>query len=216
MLVLFDLAGTLLLDDGGAHDRALASAARDVYGIDVDLPADPRATDRGRLRAALRDAGVDDGAVDARFSAWRATATEDFARAGSAGWVPRDGLRAGLERLREGNVRLGLATGDLEGIAAAKVLGLGVADLIDARVGGFGSDTEDRADLVALGRARAGGWPAERTLVVGAQPADAAAARAAGAGAVLFVGEHVAPEDADAVVADMPALIDLLVPWRGD
>ncbi len=216
MLVLFDIDGTLLLDDGGAHRAALTSAARDVYGVEVAIEDVPEATDVGRLRTALRAAGVEDDAIDARLSAWRATATEDFRRAGTAGWVLRDGLREGLELLQEGNVRLGLATGDLEGIAAAKVRGMGVGDLVDARVGGFGSDTEDRAELLALGRARAGGWPVERTLLVGTARADAAAARAAGAGTILFAGEGVSVDDADAVVAAVPALVDLLVPWRGD
>ena len=69
--------------------------------------------------------------------------------------------------------------------------------------GGFGSDAEDRDELPPIARARAGGYPRERTIVIGDTPLDIACARADGVRVLaVATGIFAADElsDADAVV----------------
>ena len=69
--------------------------------------------------------------------------------------------------------------------------------------GGFGSDAEERERLPPIARERAGGWPRERTVVIGDTPRDIACARADGLRVVAVATGPYGVEalaDADAVV----------------
>ena len=100
----------------------------------------------------------DDGRDD-----FRVAASEAYARL-----VPDDlsahvapGIVDVLEALdaREG-VRLAVLTGNLEPIAHLKLARAGLGRFFEHGQGGFGSDSEDRLDLPAIARRRAGGYPA--------------------------------------------------------
>ena len=84
-----------------------------------------------------------------------------------------------LEELdaREG-VRLAVLTGNLEPIARLKLARAGLGRFFEHGQGGFGSDHEDRTELPAIARARAGGYPRAQTVVIGDTPRDIACARA--------------------------------------
>ena len=63
--------------------------------------------------------------------------------------------RAVVEALANRGAELALVTGNLEAIGRAKVASAGLGDLFADGRGGFGSDSEVRADLVGLARDRA-------------------------------------------------------------
>ena len=94
------------------------------------------------------------------------------------------------------DIVLGLVTGNLEPIARMKLRAAGIGHHFPAGLGGFGSDSEDRADLPGIARARAGDHPRERTIVIGDTPRDIACARADG---VRVIAVTTGPYDAHAL-----------------
>ncbi len=75
-------------------------------------------------------------------------------------------------------VRLAVLTGNLEPIAHLKLARAGLGAFFEHGQGGFGSDHEDRTELPAIARARAGGYPRAQTVIIGDTPRDIACARA--------------------------------------
>ena len=195
MLLLFDIDGTLLLKATGAHARAVVEAVRVVYGV-VEPPR--RCGSRRRDAPTSRSPGsslcwaassaerFDDGRDD-----FRAAAVEAYARLAeddlSAHVAP--GVTEVLEALaaRDG-VRLAVLTGNLEPIAHLKLARAGLGRFFEHGQGGFGSDHEDRTELPAIARARAGGYPRAQTVIIGDTPRDIACARADGR--ALHRGRH--------------------------
>ena len=112
--------------------------------------------------------------------------------------------------------RQALVTGNMEAIARRKLASAGIGHHFAAGQGGFGSDAEDRSELPAVARARAGGWARDRTVVIGDTPRDIACARADG---VRVIGIATGPftvealADADAVVDAASALLPVLADW---
>ena len=107
-------------------------------------------------------------------------------------------------------------TGNFERIARLKLARAGIGDWFPEGQGGFGSDAEDRALLPPIARARAGGWPRERTVVIGDTPRDIACARADGLRVVAVATGPFAVEelaDADAVVDSADAVVPVLEDW---
>jgi len=227
VLLLFDIDGTLLLRAADAHRDAILEALRVVHG--VDDPARSRLaevagrTDLDIARGILLASGVSAQRVDARADDVRIAACEAYARL-----VPDDlsgCVAPGMPELlgdlgrREGTV-LALVTGNFEPIARMKLRAAGIAKHFASGQGGFGSDHEDRTQLPAIARRRAGegagdgeSWPRERTVVIGDTPRDIACARADG---VRVVGVATGPfaaaqlSDADAVARDARELRDVL------
>ena len=160
------------------------------------------------MDAAAFDAGLDDlqGAV---AEAYARLVPDDLSGRVAPG-VPE--LLAALAA-RDG-VLLSLVTGNLEPVARIKLRAAGLGGWFPAGQGGFGSDREDRTELPAIARARAGAdgapHPRERTLVIGDTPRDIACARADGVRCVAVAGgPYAAAElaDADAVAPDARALL---------
>jgi phosphoglycolate phosphatase-like HAD superfamily hydrolase len=123
-----------------------------------------------------------------------------------------------LERLaaRPDEFRLALVTGNLEPIAHFKLGRAGIGHYFERGQGGFGSDSESRADLPAIARGRAGDWPRGRTVVIGDTPRDIACARADDLRVVAVATGPFAVEalaDADAVIDDARALLPVLNDW---
>jgi phosphoglycolate phosphatase-like HAD superfamily hydrolase len=222
-LLLFDIDGTLLIRATRAHRDAVHAAIVDVYGIDIPAATVPAAgrTDPAIARSILELAGVDSETIDARQVAFRESACDHYARL-----VP-DSLRQfvapGVPELLEAleprrDVRLSLLTGNFEPIARLKLRRAGLADYFEAGQGAYGSDAEDRAELPAIARARAGvpgrPHPREDTLIIGDTPSDIACARFDDVGVIaVATGPFDADEltAADAVVADAHGLFELLV-----
>jgi phosphoglycolate phosphatase-like HAD superfamily hydrolase len=116
------------------------------------------------------------------------------------------------------NVRLSLLTGNLEPIARLKLARAGIGEYFARGQGAFGSDSEDRAELPAVARRRAGRrggepYPRTRTAVIGDTPLDIACARADGVRAVAVATGPFTIEDlraADDVAADAAGLRGVL------
>ena len=217
MLLLFDIDGTLLLRASAEHAAALREALGAVYGITASGPV----VAAGRTDTAIaRDLAAAEGIDGARFEADLGRfAAETFA--GFERRCPPDlsaavapGMPELLGRLASrADVRCSLVTGNYEPVARLKLARAGIGHHFPAGQGGFGSDAEYRDELPPIARARAGGYPRERTIVIGDTPLDIACARADGLRVLaVATGPYAAAAltGADAVAADGWELAALL------
>jgi phosphoglycolate phosphatase-like HAD superfamily hydrolase len=219
VLLLFDIDGTLLLKATAAHAAAVHEALREVYGIhdlsEIRVEAAGR-TDYEIARAICLQAGL----TAERFDAGR----EDFRIACVAAYArlcPPDlsefvapGVNGVLEALaaRE-DTRLALLTGNLEPIARLKLNRAGLGHYFEPHQGGFGSDHEDRTELPAIARRRAGNYPRAKTIVIGDTPRDIACARADGVRCIAVATGPYGVDDlakADVVLRRAHELLDAL------
>ena len=224
MLLLFDIDGTLLIRAHVEHRHALAEAVREVWGAaDPGYAAIPAAgrTDVEIAREVCLLAGVPAEQFDARTDDFEIACARAYGRLAPADL--RDRLAPDAERVlsdlaaREG-VRLALVTGNLEAVARTKLARAGLAEHFAAGQGAFGSDAEDRTELPAIARRRAGAngrpYPRAHTVVVGDTPNDIACAHADELRCVaVTTGPYGAEElgRADLVIAGLRELPGLVV-----
>jgi len=191
-LVLFDIDGTLLLSDGAGR-RAITRALAEVFGA-----AGPRdyhfdgKTDPQIVREMMRLCDVSDEKIDAGmqrlFLRYVECLHEELRAPGHRPYT-LPGVPALLDALEEqGDVVLGLLTGNLLDGASAKLRAVGI-DVARFRVGAYGSDHEHRTELpaVAVARARAAtgvSFGAGSVVVIGDTPADLTCGRGVGARAI--------------------------------
>jgi phosphoglycolate phosphatase len=223
LLLLFDIDGTLLQRASAEHARALREAAAEVHGLaglDRVVVRPAGRTDLSIARELLLAAGVSEAQVDARSDALQAATVAAYERLCPPDLTAK--LAPGMPELlaelagRPQAFRLSLLTGNLEAVARRKLAAAGVADHFAPGQGAFGSDSESRDELPAIARARAGGWPRARTVVIGDTPRDIACARADGLRvAAVATGPYPveALADADAVVDGARALRPVLEDW---
>jgi phosphoglycolate phosphatase-like HAD superfamily hydrolase len=219
VLLLFDIDGTLLLRASDDHRDALHAAIRRVYGL-----RDPQAasvevagrTDVQIARAICLQLGLSSERFDERVVDFKRIAAEEYARRHTQD-LTRTVAPGAFELLdmlaARADVRLSLVTGNLEAIARVKLARAGLAHYFRRGQGGFGSDHEDRTELPAIARARAGGVPPEETVVIGDTPLDIACARADGARCLaVTTGPYDAADlrAADAVVDSLRAIAELV------
>ncbi len=228
MLVLFDIDGTLLLKAAAAHADALRATLKRVWH--VRDPSAVRVDTAGRTdceiaRLMLLQLGVSADRIDGGMLDFKHVCALEYERR-----VPDDlsahvapGVRELLAGLAErGDTTLALVTGNLQPVARLKLAAAGLDGFFPHGQGGFGSDSEDRSELPAIARQRAGRdgrpYPRERTVVVGDTPRDIACARADGVRCVpVATGPYRAHElgDADGVATrahELGALLDGLRP----
>jgi phosphoglycolate phosphatase-like HAD superfamily hydrolase len=204
LLLLWDIDGTLLRYGGAReHATALVQALSETHG--VDLPPDAvqqvrpmGKTDQRIAREVLAAAGVEPVLGDDWIErAWQLYREADLDRL-------RQGAMDGAEDALRWAVDAGhvnaLLTGNIEPIAHHKLAAAGLGQWFRRGEGAFGSDAEDRRELVPVARARAGGWPADRTVVIGDAPGDVECALAGGAIAVALLGHFGRDELAGAHV----------------
>jgi phosphoglycolate phosphatase-like HAD superfamily hydrolase len=193
-----------------------------VHGVELDglgVEAAGR-TDAAIARDLLRAAGVEEAAIDAAWpdvAAAAAAAYDELCPADLSALVA-PGVPAALDALAADPAvyRQTLVTGNLEPIARRKLASAGIGRHFAAGQGGYGSDAEDRSALPGVARARAGGWPRERTVVIGDTPRDIACARADGVRVIAIATGPFPPEalaDADAVVDAATAVLPVLDDW---
>lgn len=184
-LFLFDVDATLLLT-GGAGARALDAAFEEAVGLTgamagVDCGGK---TDPLIVREVLRPWGLEDEArVQAVLRTYVRLLPGFLQATGETELLP--GVRASLDELARLGLPRGLATGNLEQSARAKLARVGLLGAFT--FGGYGSDAEDRSTLVAIGIERGRrlhACPNARAIVVGDTPRDVEAAHRAGAIAV--------------------------------
>ncbi|MEA2215065.1 MAG: phosphoglycolate phosphatase, partial [Solirubrobacteraceae bacterium] len=226
MLLLFDIDGTLVRGRPLTHQAALTEAAAEVFGLRFEPGTDPVAevepwgkTDRQILHEVLARADIAAPGANA-VARWEELACAAYTRLE----VERDhGPEAGelaataaaLGRLRDSGHILALVTGNLEPIARRKLDLRGLGAFFPPGQGGFGSDSELRAELVPLARKRAGAndtpHPRDDTVLIGDTPLDVAAASADGVRCVAIEGKRFQAEalmaaGAAATVAEIPEL----------
>ena len=217
VLLLFDIDGTLLLSASQAHAQAVHQALTDVYGVERPSAAGVQAagrTDMEIARAILLRSGVSAERIDTYADEFRDACCHAFAGLCPASLADRvaPGMAALLAELSgTPDVRLSLVTGNLEPIARLKLTRARLGHLFAAGQGGFGSDSEDRTELPAIARTRAGSngapYPRAHTVVIGDTPRDIACARADGVRCIaVTTGPFAAAELAGAdAVAETPA-----------
>jgi phosphoglycolate phosphatase len=215
MLVLFDVDKTLFMTSDPLMGRATTDAIEAVWGI--RLPRDairsvnhPGQTATRITRELLRADGLTDDEITPLLDKWCAEASSRYlellADADTSQWAAAEGAAEVLPQIEH----RALLTGNPEPVARARMERIGLAELFPAGQGAFGCEAEERADLIAIARRKAGDWPSEDTVAVGDTPADIQGARAAGIKVVGF-GEGL--EDADAVIermAELPAALQKL------
>ena len=183
--VLFDLDGTLV-STGGAGVRALVSAFRSLFGIpDAMKGIQPAGkTDPVIIREIFKKT------VKRNCTALEMRAVQEKYLEFLAGECDRardyrvmQGIPDLLLKLTAMKVLLGLGTGNLERGARTKLSRGGLNPFF--RFGGFGSDSEERHELLAAGRRKAEGLAgtqlrAKDVFIVGDTERDILAARKAG------------------------------------
>jgi phosphoglycolate phosphatase-like HAD superfamily hydrolase len=212
LLLLWDIDGTLLRYGGAReHAAALVQALNEFYGLDLPDDAVQRIrpmgkTDRRIARELLAGAGIDASPGDE----WIARVWELYRQA-DLGRLRQGASPGAADALRwavgAGHVNA-LLTGNIEPVAHHKLAAAGLGDWFTRGQGAFGSDAEDRRELVPVARERAGGWPAGRTVVIGDAPGDVACALAGGAICVALLG-HFSRADLDGADVFIERLTDL-------
>ncbi len=200
LLVLFDVDGTLFLT---------SDLPPDAIGK-VDHPGQ---TAQRITRLVLEAAGVDDTHIDSALARWCELVSDRYlellAQADTSGWKAGSGAPETLEALMAAGAAVALLTGNPEPIARARMEILGLDRFFPPGRGAFGCDAEDRIDLIAIARRRAGDWPVERTWAVGDTPRDVEGAhdariRCVGITSGRFDAEALA--DAEVVIERLPEL----------
>jgi phosphoglycolate phosphatase-like HAD superfamily hydrolase len=203
LLVLFDVDGTLFLTNDPLAGRALRETLVELFDVGLPEEALERVDHEGQTslrigRLVLEDAGLDERAIDEGLAAWceafACRYLEQLGDADTSGWAVPPGAAAALARLEQARHRLALLTGNPEPMARARLERLGLERFFPRGEGAFGCESESREELVALARARAGDWPADRTVEVGDTARDASSAREAGIRSLL-VGQGTSLTD---------------------
>ena len=223
MLLLFDIDGTLLLKASDAHRDAMHEALRRVHGLRDPGAAgcSPRGAPTPRSPATSSWSAAWPGSASTRAPTTCASPPARPTRGSCpttspATWRPACASCSTSCAARD-DVRLALVTGNFEPIARLKLRAAGIGAYFASGQGGFGSDHEDRTELPAIARRRAGNgdgpWPRERTLVIGDTPRDIACARADGVRVAAVATGPFRPDDlrdADVVVPDARGLRPVL------
>lgn len=148
-LLLFDLDGTLI-NTGGAGTRALDRAFRALYGCPCAFDGIPLAgkTDRFIIRQVFENTFgrlASDLDIDEASDKYLSYLGDEVSR--SPGYCVLDGAREIVQALDgRSDVVLALGTGNLEKGARIKMEPSGLNRYF--RIGGFGSDAEDRREVL--------------------------------------------------------------------
>jgi phosphoglycolate phosphatase len=184
-LVLVDVDGTLFVTDDPLVGQALRETLSERFAVELPEDALERVDHEGQTslrigRLVLRDAGLDEPDLGPWCAEFANRYLELLREADTSGWRAAAGAQEALVRLQEAGHRLALLTGNPEPVARARLERLGLARFFPAGQGAFGCESDSRAELIDLARARAGDWPREATVEVGDTAVDASSAREAG------------------------------------
>lgn len=201
-LVTFDIDGTLLKSLGphgnAAHHTAINAAVRTTFGVNAKVTDVPYAgsTDMAILRRMCNLAGVPSDRITARMPAALADAAsridELLADDDTNRMSVLPGVVSVLEALKSRGCTVGLASGNIEKIAWAKLTVAGINHYFPT--GGFGSDAENREDIVRKAVERSGQFSFEDVVHVGDALADVSVTRQIGVDAVGVLTGHFTRE----------------------
>ncbi|CRK58550.1 Haloacid dehalogenase-like hydrolase [Alloactinosynnema sp. L-07] len=199
-LVLWDIDLTLV-DYSGIGKLWYGQAVNAVLGVDIEhVPLFPGRTERSLTAEILTAHGAElsEDNIQRMFAELVRLADEaDLASLGRA--LP--GAAAILEALaNRADVVQSLVTGNLPELADRKLTPFGLHDYVDFEIGGYGSLSEHRHDLVSAAMAAAGGkhgttFAPRSVVVIGDTPHDVEAALHHGAvGVGVATGRHTAAD----------------------
>ena len=228
VLVLWDIDHTLI-ETGGVGGEIYADAFRAVTGHPLDeMPALSGRTEPVIFREALKANGIaDTGDLYEQFAEEQARGyaarADELRRRGRALPGAADALRALADRA---DVVQSVLTGNTRPASEIKLRVFGLDRYLDLDVGAYGTDDDDRPNLVKIARQRAEaahGMPfdAASTVLIGDTPNDVAAARDGGARIIAVATGSDSAEDltragADTVFEDLTQTDDLLTAIYGD
>jgi phosphoglycolate phosphatase len=188
ILLIFDVDGTLTFSDG-ATSRALKRAFIELTGskIEPEVKFPAGKTDPQIFREMIKAAGIHVDDFDALFSQFKELyfpiAQDELHKAARARLLP--GVRELLTAISEDHrFAMTLGTGNLQDTGMEKLRIHGVDHFFP--VGGFGSDAEDRSEILRTAFERSEEyWQTKfqlsNTWVIGDTPRDVAAGKALGA-----------------------------------
>lgn len=222
ILVLWDIDHTLI-ETRGVGGEIYADAFRAVTGHPLDeMPALSGRTEPVIFREALKAHGIADTEdlysqfADEQARGYAARADE-MRRRGRALPGAADALRALADRP---DVIQSILTGNTRPAAEIKLRTFGLDRYLDLDVGSYGTDDDDRANLVKIARQRAEAAYGVRfdpasTVLIGDTANDVAAARDGGARIIAVAtgndsAEDLASAGADTVLEDLTQTDDLL------
>ena len=156
-LILFDIDGTLIGGENKSHKLSFFYAFKKVYGIDtsIDIIDHPGKTDQQIIIEVLKKEGLSEPIVESKIKECMKVMVDYFNKLiNNENIAPLGGVQELLEALNKSDFLMGLVTGNLEDIARGKLKKAGINQYF--KVGGFGSDDVDRANLIKLAIKRAG------------------------------------------------------------
>jgi phosphoglycolate phosphatase-like HAD superfamily hydrolase len=219
-LVLFDIDGTLVLT-GGAGMRAFCRAMHDIFHVDAghsNFRPDGK-TDPLIAKELLAGFGMENQwrgkTREALFSTYLIYLEEEMRRAKEEGLIRiLPGVVNLLEKLSaQSDFCVGLVTGNLEKGAHIKLDRVGLSQYF--RFGGYGSDSEDRTELIRLGIRRGTRMvapaPVDGVFVIGDTPLDIDHGRAAGAKVIAVASAGYSLNELG--FHDPDLLLPNLLPW---
>ena len=206
-LLLFDIDGTLLRAEDATR-KAMLGAFRDAFGTEQTIEdisflgrTDPELFQEASVKVLGRR--LDNEEYSALTERYLALLPEELARCAFR-LMPGVAQLLPLLSARE-DIVLGLETGHLELSAELKLTRGGIAHYFSC--GGFGSDSEDRTELVRIGSERARALnhnviPDENIYVIGDSPHDISAGRNLGVNTVAVGTGRV---DREKLLAESPS-----------
>jgi phosphoglycolate phosphatase len=185
-VLLFDIDGTLITS-GGAGRRAMERAFDERYGTrEACRFRFDGMTDLQIARQTLVALGVEPtpAAMDESIRLYLRFLGEEIARTDDTSYRLHVGITAALAAARTRGCGIGLGTGNVHEGARLKLERVGVFE--EFAFGGFGSDAEDRTELLRHGAERGArhlgaSLEACRVVVIGDTPKDVVAAQGIGA-----------------------------------
>jgi len=212
LLAFFDIDNTLIQSSRG-HVKALLQAIAEVYGLDarLDVINHHGMTDQEIITRISEAYGLDRKAIKSGLKDCMESMSRRYAEiVKSETIVIKPGVLNLMPRLAQNDINLGLVTGNLEKIARLKLKKIGINHFF--KIGGFGSDHIDRAELVKIAIQKAADrFYCDRRLRAfhfGDAPQDMQAGRAAGVVPVgvatgIFTSEQLAAAGAEIVFPDL-------------
>lgn len=147
-LILFDIDGTLVAGAFG-HAEAFAIAFKEIYGVNASIyMINPNGmTDQEIILAVMKKVGIAEEVIEERIQDCMEVMVQYFKSIQPMLTIKLlPGVKEFLETLRSRDYLMGLVTGNLEPIGRAKMEIAGLGDYFS--VGGFGSDSRNRSELV--------------------------------------------------------------------
>ena len=151
----FDIDNTLIQSSTG-HMQALLVAIKEIYGLDarIDVINHHGMTDQEIILSILEKYEIDPKIRRVRLNKCMDLMQQHYTRiVESENLVILEGVIDLMTKLGQSEFLLGLVTGNLESIAQAKLRKIGINHFF--KVGGFGSDHSNRANLVKIAIKRA-------------------------------------------------------------